>query len=146
MQQYHKKLKTSNSYIIRIPTIKEKARGNLSFCEIKKHIPFNIKRVYWIYNVSPTKIRGNHAHKKTEQVLFCLRGSIKINLDDGKYKDSIILNKPDIGIFLGRMLWHQLINFQQNTILLILASNLYDEKDCIRSYNDFKTIINNDFL
>jgi len=134
------KLKTKNSYLIKIPLLVEGKRGNLSFCEVKRQIPFNIKRVYWIYNVSSKKSRGGHAHRKTEQVLFCLQGSIKMDLDDGIHRDSIILNKPNIGIFLGRMLWHKMSNFKKNTILLVLASEFYNEKDCIRDYNTFKRL------
>lgn len=136
----NKKLKTKNSYLIQLPLIAERNRGNLSFCENKKQIPFNIKRVYWIYKVPVNQKRGGHAHKKTEQVLFCLQGSIRIELDDGIHKDSIILNNPNIGIFLGRMLWHEMEDFQKNTILLILASDFYKEKDYIRDYNTFKKL------
>jgi dTDP-4-dehydrorhamnose 3,5-epimerase-like enzyme len=136
----NKKLKTKNSYLVQLPLIAERNRGNLSFCESKKQIPFNIKRVYWIYKVPVNQKRGGHAHKKTEQVLFCLQGSIRIELDDGIHKDSIILNNPNIGIFLGRMLWHKMEDFQKNTILLILASDFYKEKDYIRDYNTFKKL------
>jgi dTDP-4-dehydrorhamnose 3,5-epimerase-like enzyme len=137
----NKKFKTKNSYVIQLPLMAEKKRGNLSFCENKKQAPFDIKRVYWIYKVPAGQRRGGHAHKETEQVLFCLQGSIKIKLDDGTHKDNIILNKPNIGIFLGRMLWHEMEGFKKNTILLVLASKLYDEKDYIRDYNIFKKII-----
>lgn len=140
VKQVVKKLKTKNSYLIQIPLIAGGKRGNLSFCELKKQIPFNIKRVYWIYRVSFKQSRGEHAHKKTEQVLFCLQGSIRMKLDDGIHKDNIILNKPNIGIFLGRMLWHEMKNFQKDTILLILASEFYKEKDYIRDYNTFKRL------
>jgi dTDP-4-dehydrorhamnose 3,5-epimerase-like enzyme len=135
------KFKNKNCYLVEIPMIAEEKRGNLSFCEVKKHISFNIKRVYWIYNVSSGKTRGEHAHIKTEQILFCLRGSIKMELDDGIHRDSIVLDKPNIGIFLGKMLWHKMSNFKKDTILLILASEFYNEKDCIRNYNIFKEIL-----
>ncbi len=140
IKKMSEKLKVQNSYLIPIPSIIERNRGNLLFCEIKKQIPFIIKRVYWIYNVPPKQDRGKHAHKKTEQVLICLKGSIKIELDDGICKDSIILNNPRTGIFLGKMLWHTMKNFKKDTILLVLASKYYDEKDYIRDYNNFKKL------
>jgi len=133
-----KKLKTKNSYLIKVNSVVEGKRGSVSFCETNKQIPFSIRRVYWIYNVSSKKSRGEHAHKKTEQVLFCIQGSIKMGLDDGTHKDNITLNNPDIGVFLGRMLWHKMSNFKKNTVLLILASEYYNEKDCIRDYSIFK--------
>jgi mannose-6-phosphate isomerase-like protein (cupin superfamily) len=140
------KLKTKNSYLIKIPLIAEGKRGNLSFCEVKKQIPFNIKRVYWIYDVSSKRSRGEHAHKKNEQVLFCLQGSIRLELDDGINRDNIVLNKPNIGIFLGRKLWVKMSNFEKNTVLLILSSEFYDEKEYIRDYNVFKKILKNKYL
>jgi len=146
IKKTNKRLKTQNSYLIHVPSVVEGKRGSTSFCEIKKQIPFHIKRVYWIYKVSPEKVRGEHAHKKTEQVLFCLQGSINMELDDGKYKDSITLDNPNIGIFLGKMLWHKMSKFKKNTVLLILASRFYDEKDCIRDYNNFKHFLYNDFI
>jgi len=138
MKKIKKRLKTKNSYLIQISSMAEGIRGIVSFCEATRQIPFLIKRVYWIYKVFPQRFRGNHAHKKTELVLFCLQGSIKIELDDGRYKDSVILNRPDIGIFLGKMLWHRMCNFQKNTILLVLASDFYNEADMIRDYSNFK--------
>lgn len=81
--------------------------------------------------------RGFHAHLKTKQVLFCLQGSIKILLDDGRNKDEITLSDPSTGIFLDKMIWHEMHKFKKNTILLILASALFDAKDYIRDYKSF---------
>lgn len=134
------KLKTKNSYLIKIPLLVEGKRGNLSFCEVKGQIPFNIKRVYWIYNVSSKKSRGGHAHRKTEQVLFCINGSVRIEVDDGINKDVFILAKPNIGIFLGKMVWHSMMDFKKNSVLLVLASEFFKEADYIRDYNIFKSI------
>ncbi len=139
-KKINKTLKTRDSYLIKVPSIIEHDRGNLSFCEIKKQIPFNVKRIYWIYNVLSKEDRGKHAHKKTEQVLFCLHGLITLELDDGIRKDSVILDNPYTGIFLGKMLWHTMKNFKKDTILLVLASKYYDEKDYIRDYNNFKKL------
>lgn len=134
-------LTTKNSYFVTVPIIAENRRGNLVFCEAKKQIPFDIKRLYWIYNVNSKLTRGAHAHKKTEQVLFCLSGSVEIELDDGVHKDSVVLNTPYIGIYLGKKLWHEMKNFQKDTILLVVASEYYNEKDYIRDYSVFTKYI-----
>lgn len=132
-----KKIKIKNSYFIELPLILEQEKGSLCFGEVKKQIPFEIKRFFYIFNLASAKIRGEHAHKKTEQVLFCLKGSVKIELDDGKNKEIIVLTKPNIGIFLGKMVWVKMTDFQKETALLVLCSAPYEEKDYIRDYNDF---------
>jgi dTDP-4-dehydrorhamnose 3,5-epimerase-like enzyme len=134
-----KHLRTKNSYFITLPLKSDKKRGDLCFGEARRHIPFVIKRIYWIFNVSSKKQRGGHAHKKTEQVLFCLKGSVRIKLDDGVNKDAIILSKPNIGIFLGKMLWHSMMDFKNNSVLLVVASEFFKEADYIRDYNTFKS-------
>jgi len=142
-----KRIKTKNSYFIELPLIAEKKRGNLCVGEVQKNIPFKIKRFYCIFGVPSTASRGNHANKNTEQVLFCLNGSIKVELDDGINKDTVFLSKPNIGLFLGKMLWRKIHDFQKDTILLLVASDFYKEKDFIKDYNIFKKIIkNNDFI
>lgn len=133
-----KKIKTKNSYFIELSVISEKNRGNLYFGEIKKQIPFEIKRFFYILDVPSIKLRGDHAHKNTEQILFCLKGSVKIKLDDGVHKDTVFLAKPNIGVFLGKMLWVKMTNFQKDTVLLTLCSDFYKEKDYIRDYKIFK--------
>lgn len=127
--------KTKLSHIIEIPKIQDE--GFLCFAEEQKHIPFPIKRFYYIFDVNDDAIRGKHAHKETEQILFCLRGSIKIVLDNGKEKEEVILTEPNQGIFLGKMMWHDMVNFQKDTLLLVVASDIYRESDYIRNYNDF---------
>lgn len=136
-----RELKTKNVYFVEIPIITEANRGSLCFGEIKKHIPFDIKRFYCILDSPPGQSRGNHAHYQGEQVLFCLRGSIKIKLDDGFAKDEIVLDKPNIGIFIGKMVWNKLTNFQKETVLLILRADFHNEKDYIRDYKKFKTLV-----
>lgn len=121
-----------------MPLIAEKDRGNLCFGEIQKHVPFPIKRFFFIFDVPTTASRGNHANRKSEQVLFCLRGSVKVELDDGINRDTFFLSKPDVGVFIGKMLWNKMTNFQKDTILLVLASDFYKKEDYIRDYNIFK--------
>lgn len=131
--------KTKLSYLIELPKIQDE--GFLCFAEGNKHIPFPIKRFYYIFDVDDGAIRGKHAHKETQQVLFCLRGSIKIILDNGSEKEEIILDKPNQGIFLDRMMWHDMIDFKKDTLLLIMASDVYKEEDYIRNYENFISLI-----
>jgi len=139
-------LKIKNSYLINLPAIKDKKRGNLCFAEISKHIPFAIKRIYWIFSTPVGVTRGGHAHKHNEQVLFCLNGAIKINLDDGHNRKTINLSRVNHGIYIGKMVWHTMTYFKKNTILLVVASRFFEEKDYIRDYNLFKNITKNDFI
>jgi len=128
-----------NSRWIKLTNIIDGFDGTLSIAEGNKHIPFGIKRVYYIYNLinDESVIRGKHAHKKTEQVIFCINGSCNIQLDDGINKQEIIINSPNNGIYLGKKLWHTLYNFQNNCILLVFASELFEESDYIRDYKYF---------
>lgn len=100
-------------------------------------IPFDIKRVYYIYGVSVGAIRGAHTHKETVQAIFCIQGDIVIALDDGKKKEKILLNKPNVGVLLEPGVWHEMQDFKKDTILLVLASEKHEPKDYVRSYEDF---------
>ena len=100
-------------------------------------IPFEIRRVYFIYGVSVGAVRGAHTHKKTVQVLFCIQGKITMALDNGREKKSVILDKPNIGILLEPGVWHEMEDFQKDTILLVLASERHEEEDYVRDYEDF---------
>ena len=128
-------IKTKLSYIIEIPKIEDE--GYLCFMEGNNHIPFSIKRVYYILDVIKNAVRGRHTHKKTKQVIFCIRGSITIILDNGKDKEAITLNKPNQGLFLDAMMWHEMVAFKEGTVLLIVASDKYKEDDYIRNYRDY---------
>ncbi|MBU2544907.1 FdtA/QdtA family cupin domain-containing protein [Patescibacteria group bacterium] len=132
-----KKTETKNSYFIELPLISGENKGNLCFGEVKKQIPFEIKRFFYIFDLRSAEIRGEHAHKNTEQVLFCLKGSAKVELDDGINKETIVLTEPNIGLFLGKMLWVKMTDFKKDTVLLSLCSDFYKEEDYIRNYNDF---------
>jgi dTDP-4-dehydrorhamnose 3,5-epimerase-like enzyme len=128
-------IKTKLSYIIEIPKIQDE--GFLSFMEGKNHIPFEIKRIYYIYDVIKNAVRGKHAHIKTKQVIFCIRGSITIILDNGVDKEAITLNKPNQGLFLDKMMWHEMVAFKEGTVLLTVASDKYKEEDYIRNYRKY---------
>ena len=100
-------------------------------------IPFEIKRVYYISGVSVGAVRGAHTHKETIQILFCIQGSIIIAFDDGKKKERVVLDKPNVGILLEPGVWHEMQDFKKDTILLFLASKTHEPADYVRNYEDF---------
>ena len=119
------------------------ATGKLTFLEsgYDKDIPFNIRRVYYIYDVAPGERRGFHAHIKLEQCLICIHGSCTILLDDGSEQESVVLNNPSEGLYVGPGTWREMYDFTQGSVLLVLASEYYDENDYIRNYEKFKAYI-----
>ncbi len=112
-------------------------RGSLISLEAMKNIPFNIKRVYYIYGVAPKLPRGFHAHKELQQVLVCVSGSCTIILDDGNVKSEYMLDKPNKGLFVDKMFWREMHDFSEDCILMVLASEYYEEEDYIRDYEEF---------
>jgi len=132
------KIIVKHSQYIEISRIPDGHDGVISVAENHKNIPFDVKRVYYIYDLNnPEAIRGKHAHKKLEQVLFCISGSCEIGLDDGTTKQTIKLDKPNIGVYLGIELWHTMQKFSNHCILLVLASDYYNASDYIRDYDEF---------
>lgn len=130
-------MQIENIKIIDIPKIvDEQGRGKLSFIE-KDIIPFLIKRVYYLYDVPSDAYRGGHAHKKLKQFVIALSGSFEVLLDDGKYKQKVMLNKPNKGLLIPTGVWRELDNFSSGAVCLVLASEEFDESDYIRDYNDF---------
>lgn len=116
-------------------------RGNLIALEENKNIPFDIKRVYYIFDTKNGVRRGFHAHKNLQQVLICVNGSCDILLDDGKEKSIIKLENRNEGLFIEKMVWREMFNFSADCVLMVLASDYYDEKDYIRDYNEFKNYL-----
>lgn len=112
-------------------------RGQLVALEAQKEIPFEIKRVYYIYDTLAGVRRGFHAHKKLKQLLICVSGSCKILLDDGTDKEIVTLDKPYEGIFIQSNIWREMYDFSPDAVLLVLASEVYDESDYIRDYDKF---------
>jgi dTDP-4-dehydrorhamnose 3,5-epimerase-like enzyme len=112
-------------------------RGNLISLEQNKNIPFDIKRVYYIFDTKSGIRRGFHAHKNLNQVLVCILGSCKILLDDGKKKVEIKLDSPNKGLVIKSMIWREMFDFSNDCVLLVLADEVYDEKDYIRDYQEF---------
>jgi len=103
----------------------------------KTTIPFVTKRVFIISHVKQNTVRGKHAHKKTEQALFCIQGSVTVRLDNGKRKKSYHLTKPNKGVFIDRMIWSEMDNFSPDAILIVFASEYYNKSDYIRDYKVF---------
>lgn len=119
-------------------------RGNLSVAEQQKDIPFDIKRVYWTYDVPSGESRGGHAHKKLRQLIVATSGSFTVNLDDGKgHKESHHLNHPWVGLLIDTQIWRTLDDFSSGAVCMVLASELYDEEDYIYDYDDFVEYVRN---
>jgi hypothetical protein len=135
-------MKVKNSGKIQLPRIPDGIDGTLSIAEYDTNIPFPIKRVYYIYDLeNSSAIRGKHAHRQLQQVIFCLNGSFILGLDDGENKEEILMNQRNVGVFLGNALWHTMSSFSANCILMVLASDKYEESDYIRDYNDFLNFV-----
>lgn len=117
-------------------------RGQLVALEEKKEIPFDIKRVYYIYDTLKGVRRGFHAHKSLKQLLICVHGSCKVLLDDGTEKEIVLLDKPYEGIFIESNMWREMYDFSPDAVLLVLASEVYDESDYIRDYDKFLEYVN----
>lgn len=132
------KLKVKNCKMIELPVMVDGKDGYLSVVENLRKIPFEIKRVYYIYNLNDkSATRGKHAHRKLQQAIFCINGSFYLGLDDGINKQDIILDEPNIGVYMDAKLWHTMSRFSENCILLVLASDFYDESDYIRDYSQY---------
>lgn len=118
-------------------------RGNLIALEGNKDIPFDIKRVYYLLGTEIGIERGFHAHKNLQQVAVCVAGSCKVRMDNGVNRTDLTLNQPNKGLLIDCMQWHEMYDFSEDCIFLVLASDHYDESDYIRNYNDFIKIVVN---
>lgn len=112
-------------------------RGNLSFIESSRHIPFDIRRVYYLYDVPGGAVRAGHAHKELHQLVIAISGSFDIHLDDGIRKKTIHLNRSYKGLYICPMIWREIDNFSSGAVCMVLASDYYDEKDYYRNYTEF---------
>ena len=134
-------MKVSDCRIIDLPKIAE-PRGNLTFIESTRHVPFQIARVYYLYDVPGGAERGGHAHRVLEQFVIATSGSFDVVLDDGRDKARFHLDRPFYGLYIPRMIWRELDNFSSGSVCLALASEYYDESDYFRDYSEFKKVAN----
>lgn len=123
-------------HIIHLPKFLD-SRGNLSFIEQRNHIPFDIHRTYWLYDVPGGESRGGHAYRKNEEFIIALSGSFDVILDDGTQKQTFQLNRSYYGLYIPKELWREMENFSTNSLALVLSSTDYDANDYIRDYNEF---------
>jgi dTDP-4-dehydrorhamnose 3,5-epimerase-like enzyme len=119
-------------------------RGSLVSIEMRKHIPFDVQRVYYIFATKDGVARGFHAHKKLKQLAICVSGKCRIMLDDGMEKQSVWLDSPFKGLIITDMVWREMHDFSDDCVLLVLANEHYDESDYIRNYDDFIRSIQGD--
>lgn len=129
-----------NVKLINLPKI-EDPRGNLSFIEEENHIPFKIKRVYWIYDVPGGQVRGGHAFKKQKEFVVALSGSFDVVVHDGKEEKQFQLNRSYYGLYIPNKLWRQMKNFSTNALALVISSTEFDKNDYIRDFEEFKTTL-----
>jgi dTDP-4-dehydrorhamnose 3,5-epimerase-like enzyme len=123
--------------IIELPKINDR-RGNLTFIEEYRHIPFKIKRIYYLYDVPGGETRGGHAHKHLHQFMIAVSGSFDVIVDNGFSREKFHLNRSYYGLHIPPMIWRELNNFSSGSVCLVLASEYYDERDYIRDYETFK--------
>lgn len=123
--------------LVDLPVISD-PRGDLTFVEGMRHIPFDIRRVYYLYNVPVGSERGGHAHRDLEEVIFALSGSFRMKLDDGTQKANYWLSNPRKGLYINRLIWREIDHFSQGAVCMVLASLPYDEADYFRDYDAFR--------
>lgn len=126
--------------LIDFPIVHE-PRGNLSFIEGNRHIPFEIRRVYYLYDVPGGATRGGHAHRELEQVIIAVSGSFDVVLDDGRERAKFSLNRSYHGLYVPRMIWRELENFSSGAVSLVLASDIYREEEYIRDFGEFRHLV-----
>ena len=115
--------------------------GSLTFGEGSRHLPFAIKRYFAVYRVSAQYTRGEHAHRRLEQMLICVNGSCRVSADDGAHKEDFLLDDPAVGLYLPPMIWATQHTYSEQAVLLVLASDIYDPTDYINEYAEFQTLL-----
>jgi dTDP-4-dehydrorhamnose 3,5-epimerase-like enzyme len=132
----------NQAHIIELPKIFDD-RGNLSFVEESNHIPFEIARTYWIYDVPGGEIRGAHAFREQKEIIIALSGSFDVILNDGESEQTYSLNRSYKALYVPEMLWRSMENFSTNSVALVLASTTFDRTDYIRDFDEFLNLKNN---
>lgn len=125
----------NNTQFIKFPVV-EDTRGNLAFIQ-NDVLPFEFKRVYYLFDVPSNAFRGGHSHINQHEILIALSGSFEVVIDDGQEKETYLLNKPNIGLHIGTAIWRELQNFSSGAVCLVIASDVFDENDYIRDYTAF---------
>jgi UDP-2-acetamido-3-amino-2,3-dideoxy-glucuronate N-acetyltransferase len=136
-----KALSVAKAKLIQLPRIVD-LRGGLSFGEYDQHLPFLPRRYFVIYDVPSIEVRGEHAHREQHQFLVCLKGSCSVVLDDGKNRNEVVLDRPDLGLYLPPMVWGIQYKYTPETVLMVLVSDIYDADDYIRDYDLFIKEVN----
>lgn len=126
----------SDSHLIDLPEFTDE-RGSLSFAEQHEHIPFEIKRLYYLYDVPEEKTRGNHAHEELQQVMIAVNGSFEVRLDDGYEQTTVLLDDPSEGLYIPQMIWRSVEKFSDGAVALNVTAEYYDEEDYIHEYDEF---------
>lgn len=129
-------MQSSKGYIIDLPKIVD-PRGNLTVAEGLKDVPFEVKRVYWTYDVPSGESRGGHAHRRCEEFIVAVSGSFDVTLNDGRERRTFHLNHPYQGLYVGTGIWRTLDDFSSGAVCLVLASERFEEEDYIREYDDY---------
>jgi dTDP-4-dehydrorhamnose 3,5-epimerase-like enzyme len=127
-------------FLVQFPKVSDE-RGSLAFGEAQRHVPFPIKRIFWSYDVLDGNMRGDHAHRTCEMVLFPIGGSFDIELDDGEHKVVLHMEDPSQGVFIPPLVWCRLMNFTPNAACISLASEEYRSEDYIHDYDEFKRLL-----
>lgn len=133
------KTTVDNCRIVNLPKISAR-QYNITYVEGCKDTPFDIGRVYYLYDIPGGETRGGHAHKELEQLVISIRGFFDIVLDDGRKRKTVTLDRPYYGLYIPKLIWRELVNFSSEAICLVLASLPYDESDYVRDYNKFLRI------
>jgi dTDP-4-dehydrorhamnose 3,5-epimerase-like enzyme len=133
-------LSVDDCKLLELPVV-HNPQGNLTFIEGSKHVPFDIARVYYLYDVPGGATRGGHAHRQLEQLVIAISGSLEIVLDDGTRRRGVRLNRSYVGLYLPPMTWRELVDFSSGSVCMVLASADYDESDYIRDYNEFQNVV-----
>lgn len=130
------KIEIRNSHFVRLDTVTD-SRGDLSFGEVGRNLPFEIKRVFWTYNINERAERCNHAHRREWEVIFPIGGAWTIDMDDGQRKQTFRMDDPSVGLLIPPLVWCRLYDFEKGACCLCLASNEYQPEDYIHSYEEF---------
>jgi dTDP-4-dehydrorhamnose 3,5-epimerase-like enzyme len=134
-------LSVDDCRLVELPVV-HRPEGNLTFIEGGDHVPFEIARVYYLYDVPGGATRGGHAHRELQQLIVATSGSLEVVIDDGSSRKGIKLNRSFVGLYMPAMIWRELVDFSSGSVCMVLASDHYDEADYIRDYDEFRAAAN----